>query len=184
MKDVFKVLHEHDFTEEVTASILRMGIKSGTWKTSDIEYYTQHFTNARNIHVVYYDKEGVIAGYIMAMPHADAVKEYAEEDPEMQSSIEAMFYVDHLNVDESAPGKSLWLRLFLEMTRGANRRNVYTFSMHCRTVNGLSRVVRKKFKDGIKVVRRIDNYVDCNNEPFDYMESPVNPERFRPIIRS
>lgn len=64
-------------------------------------------------------------------------------------------------------------RLYVRLTH-VNRLNVYRFSNHCRTINGLSAAVQRRFKDGMSVIRRIPHYVDCNNEPFDYLEIDVD----------
>ena len=169
MKGAFQVLKPEDMNDGVVQAILSLGMSTGTWQTSDIDYYTPQLVNPANINVVYWEN-GKILGHIMARPHNDVVDDYLELDPLINRSDVPMFYVDHLNVEVSVSGQTIGLKLILRMFEEANRREVYLFSNHCRTINGLSRMVQRKFKVGIKKVRRIECYPDCNNEPFDYIE--------------
>ena len=166
----FKTLRPDNFTPEVINQVINLGMRSGTWQESDREYYKDQFLNPRNISIVYCNESGLIVGYILARPHNEAVWDYLDADPIMVKGEIKMFYVDHVNVDESFSGRSLGINLILEMAKIANSQGVFRFSMHCRVINGLSKVIQHKFRKGLDIVRRIEYYVDCNNEPFDYME--------------
>lgn len=174
MNGNFQVLRPNDIGPEMKQKLLGLGNQSGMWKESDIDYFSQKLDDSANINVVYLEGEKLL-GHILSRPHNDAVRDYLEEDPLMKANDVPMFYVEHLIVDESVSGRHLGIKLIVEMIAEANKRQVYMFSNHCRTVNGLSHIVQKKFKDGVRVVRRIQNYVDCNNEPFDYLEIEVRP---------
>ncbi|MFA6383230.1 MAG: GNAT family N-acetyltransferase [Parcubacteria group bacterium] len=173
MKPEFKFLHPNDFTQEIKDQIIDLGKRSGVWQESDIEYYKKQFPNPRNINIVYQNEEGLITGFILARPHNEAVLDYLVEDPKMTKSDTGMFYIDHVGVDESVSGKFLGLHLIIEMIKEANKRGVFRFSAHCRVINGLSKVIQRKFRAGVDVVRRIEEYTDCNNEPCDYLEIEV-----------
>lgn len=173
MKPVFRLLKPIDFTQAVMDQIIDLGKRSGTWQDSDVEHYKHQFSNPKNINIVYQNESGLIAGYILARPHNEAVQDYLIEDPAMTTSNTEMFYVDHVNVDETISGKSLGIRLILEMIKEANKCGVSRFSAHCRVINGFSKIIQRKFRKGVDVVRRIEQYIDCNNEPFDYMEVVV-----------
>jgi hypothetical protein len=166
----FEVLQPSDFTPEIMIQVIKLGMRSGTWQDSAIDYYKDQFLNSKNINIVYHDENGLIMGYILAKPHNEAVLDYSEEDPAMTKNEVGMFYVDNVNVDETVSGKFLGISLIVELITEANRRGVSRFSMHCRVINGLSKIIQRKFQKGVDVVRRIEHYVDCNNEPFDYME--------------
>ncbi|MGW8185180.1 MAG: GNAT family N-acetyltransferase [Candidatus Moraniibacteriota bacterium] len=174
MKINFRVLWPVDFSEEIIQTVIELGMKSGTWQESDRDYYRDQFLNPENINIICHNEDGVIVGYILAKPHNEAVQDYLEEDPAMVESETKMFYVDIVIVDKAASGKSLGLKLIIEMIKESNRRGVSRFSMHCRVINGLSRIIQHKFKKGLDFVRRIECYVDCNDEPSDYMEIVVN----------
>lgn len=173
MHTTFEHLQPADFTSEIMRQVIDLGIRSGTWQDSDTDYYKDQFLNPKNINIVYKNESSLITGYILARPHNEAVQDYSAEDPAMTISEIGMFYVDHVNVDETVSGKSLGISLILEMIKEANRRGASRFSMHCRVINRLSKIIQRKFQKGVDVVRRIEHYADCNNEPFDYMEIVV-----------
>jgi GNAT superfamily N-acetyltransferase len=173
MKGSIQLLKSGAIAPDVTRAILKMGAASRMWKAVDIEYFSRQLANLRNINVVYLSDSGDVLGHILARPHNEAVEDYLEEDPQMKHSDVPMYYVDHLNVDASVSGRSIGMILILAMAKEANRLNVYRFSNHCRTTNGLSAAVQRRFKDGLHVIRRIPSYVDCNNEPFDYLEVDI-----------
>lgn len=173
MKAMFRILQPTDFTPEIIQQVIDLGMRSGTWQESDKEYYEEQLLNPENINIVYQDENCSIVGHIVAKPHNDAVQDYLVEDPAMKNSEVAMYYVDDINVDKVASGRSFGMRLISEIIKEANRRGVSRFSMHCRVINGLNKIIQHKFKDGVRVVRRINSYMDCNDEPFDYMEIVV-----------
>lgn len=170
MNEIFRILGPNDFTPEIMEQVISLGIRSGTWQDSDVEYYNEQFLNPRNINIVCQNEEGIIMGHVLARPHNDVVQDYLDRDPVMAKSDIEMFYFDHVNIDETVSGKFLGMRLILEMLKEANRRGVFRFSGHVRVINGLSKNIQQKFGKGVAVIRRIEEYVDCNNEPFDYME--------------
>jgi len=176
MNTIFKVLCPSDFTQEIVNQVISLGMRSGTWQDSDMAYYKDQFLNPRNINIICQNENGLIIGYILAKPHNEAMQDYLVEDPAMKKSETGMFYVDNVNVDETASGKSLGIRLINKMILESHKRGVSRFSMHCRVINGLSQKIQGIFKEGLDIVRRIQNYEDCNNEPFDYMEIVVLPK--------
>lgn len=173
MSPKFELLQPADFTPEVMREVIELGMKSGTWKDDDRDYYKEQFLNPKNINIVCRNEDGQIVGYILARPHNDVVQDYLELDYMMKASDVPMFYVDHVNINEIVFGRSLGLKLIDEMIHEAHRRGVEKFSMHCRVINGLSKIIQRKYGDGLKVKRRIECYADCNDEPFDYMEIVV-----------
>jgi hypothetical protein len=173
MDTTFKLLQPVDFTPEIMGQVISLGMRSGTWQDSDMDYYKDQFMNPKNINIVYQDENGLMMGYILARPHNEVVQDYLEADSAITKSGIEMFYVDHVNVDETVSGKSLGMNLIIELVKESNKRGVSRFSMHCRVINGLSKIIQRKFREGVDVVRRIEQYVDCNNEPFDYMEINV-----------
>lgn len=170
MNEIFKLLRPVDFTPEMVTQVIDLGMRSKTWQDSDEDYYKDQFMNPRNINIVCQNENGLIIGHVLAKPHNEAVEDYLIEDPAMKKNEIEMFYFDYVTVDKAFSGKSLGMRLIIEMLKEANRRGVFRFSGHIRVINGLSERIQHKFKNGIVVIRRIEEYVDCNNEPFDYME--------------
>lgn len=169
MTGTFQVLSPDEIGPELMRAILRLGVESGTWQASDVEYFETRLRNPSNINVVYL-VDGKPLGHIFARPHNEAVQDYCEEDPLMKPSDTPMCYVEHLVVNRAVRGRPLSMALILEMAAEANRRGVYRFSNHCRVINGLSNIVARKFKESLQVIRRIDSYCDLNNEPCDYLE--------------
>lgn len=172
MTGTFQVLSPDEIGPEMMRAILKLGVESGTWQAPDVEYFETRLRNPSNINVVYF-VDGKPRGHILARPHNEAVQDYCEEDPLMKPSDTPMFYVEHLAVDSAVRGRSVSMALILKMAAEANRHGVFRFSNHCRTINGLSEIVARKFKDGPQVIRRIDSYCDLNNEPCDYLEVDI-----------
>ncbi len=163
---MFEILKPADFTPKVVTQVIDLGKRSGTWRNTDVEYYERQFLNPKNINIAYQNGNGRILGYILARPHNDAALDYFELDPLMKASEIPMFYVDHVNVDKNSA--MIGMRLIVEVIKEVNRRGIFRFSLHCRVVNGLNKIIQKKFKP--EIIRRIEKYRDCNNEPFDYLE--------------
>ncbi|MFA5961942.1 MAG: hypothetical protein WC848_04640 [Parcubacteria group bacterium] len=166
---MFEILKPADFTPEIVAQVLDLGKRSGTWQDSDVDYYKDQFQNPRNINIVHRNGDNRISGYILARPHNEAVLDYLIEDPVMAASDVGMFYVDIVIADKNSIRPSIGMLLITEMIREANNRRVSRFSFHCRVVTGFSKRIQKEF--GAEIIRRIERYVDCNEEPFDYIET-------------
>jgi GNAT superfamily N-acetyltransferase len=164
MTGIFKVLSPDEIGPELMRVILQLGVESGMWQAPDVEYFETRLRNPSNINVVYF-VDGKVLGHILARPHNDAVQDYCEEDPLMKVSDTPMYYVEHLVVDRAVRGRSLSTVLILKLIDEAKKRGVYRFSNHCRAINGLSDIVARKFNENLQVIRRIDSYCDCNNEP-------------------
>jgi len=173
MNAIFKLLQPADFTPEVMKQVIDLGMRSGTWQESDVDYYRDQFLNPRNINIAYQNESGLTTGYILAKPHNEAVQDYLVEDPAMVESSTEMFYVDIVITDLKQNHVSVGMHLINEVIRESNRRGVSRFSLHCRVINGFSKIIQHKFRKGLDFVRRIEQYVDCNNEPYDYMEIVV-----------
>jgi len=171
MQAIFKILQPADFTSKIRDQIIDLGMRSGTWQdVSAIDYYEEQFKNLANINVVYQNENGLITGYALAKPHNEAVLDYLVEDPAMKMSDIGMSYVDIVITDIKRNHAFVAMHLVNEIVRESNRRGVSRFSLHCRVINGFSKIIQRKFRGGVEVVRRIDHYVDCNDEPFDYIE--------------
>ena len=169
MTGTFQVLSPDEIGPELLRAILKLGVESETWQAPDVEYFETRLCKPSNINVVYL-VDAKPRGHILARPHNEAVQDYCEEDPLMKVSDAPMYYIEHLAVDRAVRGRSLSTVLILKLAAEANRRGVYKFSNHCRAINGLSDIIARKFKDGLRVIRRIDSYCDLNNEPCDYLE--------------
>jgi ribosomal protein S18 acetylase RimI-like enzyme len=172
MKGQLRVLNQDNMTKEVLSALLVLGNQTGMWKAPDINYFKEQFRKPDSINVVYEEGE-VILGHILARPHNDAVSDYHEEDPLMVSSEIPMYYVEHLVVDTSLSGQNLGMRLITKMIEEANKKRVFHFSIHCRKTNGLSAIIQRRFRRGVQKKREIEHYIDCNGEPFDYLEVEV-----------
>lgn len=163
---MFEILKPADFTPEIASQVIDLGKRSGTWQDSDVDYYKDQFQNPRNINIVHRNGDNQISGYILARPHNEAVLDYLIEDPVMVTSDIGMFYVDIVIADKNA--SSIGMQLVMEMIKAANQQGISKFSLHCRVSTGFSKRIQKDF--GVKPIRRIEKYVDCNDEPFDYIE--------------
>jgi hypothetical protein len=169
----YKVLKPADMTHDIRSQILDLGMRSGTWQESDREYYEAQLSNPRNTNIVYLNEDNLVTGYILGKPHNEAVLDYATEDSLMVESKRDMTYVDIVITDITQNHVSVGMGLVDRLIRESLERGISLFSLHCRVTNGFSRIIQRKFKKGVRTVRRIEHYVDCNNEPFDYIDGVI-----------
>jgi hypothetical protein len=166
----YRVLKPADMTPDIRGQILDLGMRSGTWQESDREYYETQLLNPRNTNIVYLNDDNLVTGYILGKPHNEAVLDYTSEDSLMLENKRATTYVDIVITDISQNRVSVGMSLIDKLVQESLERGISLFSLHCRVVNGFSSIIQRKFRKGLKLVRRIEHYIDCNDEPFDYME--------------
>ena len=137
--------------------------------SGDEDYIAEKMENKNNIHIVC-KENGKIVGYLMATSHNDAYEELMEDDPLLKKDAERM-YVNFVGVlPEYRKGRALLKMLDMLFLEARENFGTNKFSLHCRTMNGLSRVIQNFFKGIITVVRHIDTWKYTNDEPYDYIE--------------
>ncbi len=133
-------------------------------------YYREGLSDRFNVNVIARTPEGLIAGYLLAIPQDRVCAELRPWDPAMPGSPQNL-YIDLI---QTLPGRrqTAGLKSLLGgLCREAQRRGFDRLSAHVRTTTGLSSVIQRLMLDCI-FLRRLDNWYD-SGESFDYLESMV-----------
>lgn len=147
-----------------------------SWHDSDAEsYFGEQLHNRNTIHLLL-RRESRPVGYILAIPHNDAVHDnelkladpYLSEDPD-RLYVEAMEILPEFT--RSLVGGKLCLMLLYALHEEAGNRGFFKYSLHARVTTGLSQALRKIYGDMLTLFRRIDNFYFYNyEEPTEYIE--------------
>lgn len=140
------------------------------WAYPDAEdYYGEMLLKEENIHIFLKDNGNRI-GYLLAIPHNDAVKELKIDDPQMKKDSKR-YYIETVAILPEFRGRkgfSEILKTLLEQPKikGNN------ISLHARVENGFSTIIQKKLN--VTKIRRIDKWKYYNYaEPTDYIEAKL-----------
>ncbi len=134
------------------------------------EYYADIIQDPQNINLFLYDENDKVTGYILARPHNLVVSELKNDDPFLTDSDNARYYIDTIQILPELQGKGGGKNLILAVCDEAKKRGVTQFSIHARTVNHLSDVIKSLFKDKVTLVRQIDSWKYASGEPYEYIE--------------
>ncbi len=169
---MFKAEVITEFDSTFLADILLINSKSfpATWIYEDsFNYYKAMMMDKRNIHIILHDN-GTRIGYLLAIPHNNAIVDLKEYDPEMKEDNDT-YYIETIGIlpeFRKKGGSSLLCDALIEECL---RRGVHKISMHART-NGFSNFIQSRFN--ITPIRRIETWKYYNfEEPADYIEISV-----------
>lgn len=167
------VLHSaNDATLQEVMSVIQAASGDGLeeWGSSQ-EYIGSKIRDSKNIGIML-KVEDKAAGFVLAIPHNDAVAEIKEADPLMIESSDDRLYVDVVAVVPEYQRLNGGIRLVGELVQEAYRRHgVNRFSMHVRVSTGLSEAVQTNVKSAITMLRRVDRWRYYAGElPSDYIE--------------
>lgn len=167
-----------EYSDDVLNDILavyRSALPTSWHYPDDANYFGEQLHNRDTIHLLL-RREGRPVGYVLAIPHNDAVHDneliladpYLTEDPNR-------LYVEEMEIlpefTRSLAGGKLCLMLFHALREEAGKRGFFKFSMHTRISTGLNRTIRKVYGDMLTLFRRIDNFYFYNyEEPTEYIE--------------
>jgi hypothetical protein len=154
VKDVVSIIHNSFPTE---------------WPYGHAEEYDGRAVwNKNNVHIILRDDEKRV-GYLLAIPHNDAVNELKSDDPLMEHDSTA-YYVEALAIVLGYRGKRGLLELLRALREALEKRGIFKISIHARVSNNLSKKIQKNMN--ILKKRRIDAWKYYNyQEPTDYIEA-------------
>lgn len=160
----------YGYDPSVFAEILEIDRASFEKQYEDVEeYYKEAMKNKNNINVVLKDG-GKAVGYLLAIPHNEALSDLKDIDVEMKED-DLRFYVETIAVHPEYRVGGGAFKMIFAMIQEAGKRGINKFSMHVRVEGGLSASVQKCFGKMITTVRRIENWPYYENrEPTDYVE--------------
>lgn len=131
------------------------------------EYYGRMLRSPKSINILLKDSERKV-GYLLAIPHNDAVEELKEDDPEMKEDPSA-YYIETVGIlpeYRNKKGLPLMLQTLIDECK---KRGINKISLHARVSNHLSEIIQKKYRTaGLRRIREWAYY--HFEEPTDYME--------------
>ncbi len=156
--------------ETLLTDILLINSRSfpSEWEYKDSRnYYERKLMDKKNINIILKDNEARI-GYLLAIPHNDAVMELKKDDPEMKVEKD-IYYIETVGILPKFRGRGGASKIFDTLVEECTRRGVFKISMHARVINGFSSIIQRKFK--ASNIRRIEKWKYYNfEEPADYVE--------------
>jgi len=139
------------------------------WEYGDAqEYYSEMFKNKNNINILLKD-DGKRIGYLLAIPHNDAVAELKRDD-QLIGEDALRYYLETVAILPEYRKKKGFSLLLETLKQELEERKVRNISLHARIAFSL--IIQKKLK--VTQIRRIARWKYCNyEEPVDYIEAAV-----------
>ncbi len=149
-----------------TVSISRDSYPPGWSCGNSEECYSQVLPKQHNIFITLRDGEKNV-GFLLAVPHNDAVAELKDGDPLMEEDTGA-YYIQNGAVLPDYQKKGGLPKMLAVLREELRKRGISRISMHARVSNALSANIQKNMK--IIEIRRINAwpYYD-QQEPTDYI---------------
>jgi ribosomal protein S18 acetylase RimI-like enzyme len=146
-----------------------------TWEYSDARnYYCQLLQKKSTISIFLKDRDKNI-GYLVAIPHDDAVVELIDDDPEMADDSNR-YYVESVAIIPEYRGRKGLNEIFRTLSRELAKKGISQISLHARVSNNLSRIIQHKAH--VTKLRRIVAWRYYNyDEPAEYIEANLFPEQ-------
>lgn len=130
------------------------------------EYYRQMLRKPKNITILLKDDEKDV-GFLLAIPHDDAVEELERDDPHMVYD-PAIYYIENVAILPAYRSKDGFTKMLDILRSELKKREISKISMHARVSNNLS----KNIQDNMNVMekRRINAWKYYNfEETTDYI---------------
>lgn len=131
---------------------------------ADEEEIRELFEDPENVHIIAFDPEGRVAGYILSEKHNKVREELKDADPNMEEIGDAL-YLSSIAIKSEHQGKGYFSKL---MKKFLEHRGGKPVSMHSRTSNESH---KKMQKYGATSIRSIEDW-HGSGEPFDYLIIP------------
>ena len=157
-----------------TVSISRDSYPTGWSCGNSEECYSQVLTKQPNILIMLRDNEKNV-GFLLAIPHNDAVAELKDDDRLMEEDSGA-YYIENGAVLPAYRKKGALGKMLSVLRKELIKRGIFRISMHARVSNGLSRNIQENMK--IIEIRRIHAWrYYAYEEPTDYIVAEWPPEK-------
>ena len=169
--DILREFNEANLHDVLTAYRSAM---PESWHFPDTdEYYAGQLRNRNSIHVLL-KKNSLPIGYLLAIPHNEAIAdaELRSADPKLFAELHRL-YIETMEIApeyaRSLVGGKLCLMMLRTLHEEAWKRGINKFSMHVRISTGLNMALRKIYGDMLTTFRKIDNWPFYNGEePTEY----------------
>jgi ribosomal protein S18 acetylase RimI-like enzyme len=137
------------------------------WTYDDAEaYYRAMLMSEANIHIFLRD-DGNRIGYLLAIPHNDAVAELKRDDPGMEEDSKR-YYIETVAILPEFRGQGGFSKMLRKLT-GELGPKAGKISLHARITNGFSKIMQQK--GSVTKIRRIEQWKYYRyEEPADYLE--------------
>jgi ribosomal protein S18 acetylase RimI-like enzyme len=133
------------------------------------KYYREKLSDKKNI-VVFLMEDNRAVGCLLALPMDDAfmcdIKEY---DLHVKKNDHRM-YIETIQILPESRGMGGSKKMILSMCEESKRRNIEKFAAHARKINGFSEMIKRMFKGGITLIRKIEKWDPAGGEPYEYIE--------------
>jgi len=121
---------------------------------------------SKGVQVVLKTRNGNLAGYIISLPHDEALEMLADIDTELVE-VENGLYIESIGILPECRSTKNLSELWGAFSTRAREKGFKTITAHVRVSEGLSSVFQKRM--GAVKHRTIENWADFD-EPFDYLE--------------
>jgi ribosomal protein S18 acetylase RimI-like enzyme len=149
----------NNFNEKYLSDILMLEKECfpKEWQYPDaVEYYRKMLSDKNNIHILWTHNQNTI-GYLLAKPHNNALEDLTLYDQEMTNDSDRI-YLETIQILPLYRGKGGMKKLIFGMCHEANKREIYMFSIHARTINNFNLKIKKLFNGMITKVRTIKSW--------------------------
>ncbi len=161
----------HNFDESIVDGI--SAINSGAFPTAwnygnEKEYYRGMLKNRNNVCILLKDNAKTV-GFILAIPHINAVIELKDDDPLMHGDA-SRYYIETIAILPEYRGQNGFSSIMEALQLELDKRGFHNISLHARVINNFSQIIQKKMK--ITDIRKVDKWKYTNSEePVDYIEA-------------
>jgi ribosomal protein S18 acetylase RimI-like enzyme len=122
----------------------------------------------KNIHI-FLTKNNKSIGYVFGKPHNEMLEELQADDVDLKSKTD-FFYLESIQILPEARGTGGARKLLETFCEEAKKKSFVKFSIHARTSNGFSQMVKKVFAGKMLKERRIERWKYGGDEPYEYLE--------------
>jgi ribosomal protein S18 acetylase RimI-like enzyme len=138
----------------------------------EFEYYSKALKIEGNINLLLREDK-IIVGYLLSVPLGRVFADLQKYDPILENKAD-FFYLDTIEIIPKSRGRGGAKQLILKMCEELNKRGVFKFSLHARTINGLNVKIKKMYPDEIISSREIKRWYFGGNEKYEYVEWGFN----------
>jgi ribosomal protein S18 acetylase RimI-like enzyme len=158
------------FDESIVNTIVRIHRDSfplGWEYENDKKYYGELIKNGNNI-IILLNEDGKRFGFLLAIPHNDAVLDLKNYDELMREDA-FRYYIETVAILPEYRSKKGFSAMFETLIIELKKRSIQAISLHARVSNNFTKIIQKKLK--VTKIRRIDKWKYYKyDEPTDYIE--------------
>ncbi len=164
---MFKVEVVHVINENFIDDIVRIdqGSCPPSWPKIN---FSKILKEENNVRIILKD-DGIIVGYLLAVPHNNARKDLENDDPLIREDV-LRYYIESVAILPAYRGKDGLSEMLEMLIKELRKKGIYKLSMHARVSNKFSNFIQRKMK--VTQIRKIDGWKYYNyEEPTDYIEA-------------